>query len=529
MSLILKYFYTIRYLHIKQLIYFLKYRIADRIFHVSGSYRRYQGINFRTHFVDLNFLPVRTKILKLNQLEIFHLKKEYAKLPDWNDRDQGKLWNYQLQYLDFLLDKTLDTEIQITLLKDISDKINSGQLLLEPFPVSLRLIHIWAGRPRFQDFDKGIQTAYQKQLEYLELHPEYHLSGNHLLINYIALCYGFQALGNSARLQHYLKILMKEIQRQILPDGAHYERSLSYHLDILGYLTGLYLILKETKECETYRDQLYEKCKQMFDWIMYVTHHLKIVPLFNDCIRLDKIIFEKLSNYYNNNLDVGKTYELKESGYRKLSNASCLCIVNAGNITATEQPGHQHADMLHFCLNIHEKDVLVDTGISTYEVSPERLLQRASASHNVVVGCQDQNQSELWASFRMARRACLEITEDFPDRLSAKVKWYQGHVHQRKFSLQENELRIEDQFDYVKNSSERSLALFHFDHVAGDLKVVEQTVVLEKTGIKFNFDGAREIKVETYQQNFNFCESVTAQRILVYFYGCLQTRISWSS
>jgi hypothetical protein len=41
--------------------------------------------------------------------------------------------------------------------------------------------------------------------------------------------------------------------------------------------------------------------------------------------------------------------------------------MNCGNILPSYQPGHSHADMLHFILYVSGKPVIVDTGISTYE------------------------------------------------------------------------------------------------------------------------------------------------------------------
>src|SRR5690606_11840873 len=68
------------------------------------------------------------------------------------------------------------------------------------------------------------------------------------------------------------------------------------------------------------------------------------------------------------------------------------------------QPGHAHADTLSCELSLYGQRVLVNSGISQYGEDAERHRQRSTAAHNTVE-VDGENSSEVWAGFRVARRA----------------------------------------------------------------------------------------------------------------------------
>src|SRR5204863_9681114 len=112
-------------------------------------------------------------------------------------------------------------------------------------------------------------------------------------------------------------------------------------------------------------------------------------------------------------------------------------------------PGHAHADTLSFELSLREQRVLVNTGTSTYEVAAERLRQRGTAAHNTVV-VDGVDSSEVWSSFRVARRArplaaswgrdgdalWLSAGHEGYRRLPGKV------IHRRRWPRYANELGV---------------------------------------------------------------------------------------
>lgn len=79
-------------------------------------------------------------------------------------------------------------------------------------------------------------------------------------------------------------------------------------------------------------------------------------------------------------------------------------LVDVAPVGPDYQPGHAHADTLSCELSLFGHRVLVNSGISQYGEGSTRLQQRATAAHNTVE-IDGKNSSEVWAGFRVARRA----------------------------------------------------------------------------------------------------------------------------
>jgi len=67
-------------------------------------------------------------------------------------------------------------------------------------------------------------------------------------------------------------------------------------------------------------------------------------------------------------------------------------------------PGHAHADTLSFELSFGGQRVVGNSGTSLYEEGGVRSWERSTAAHSTVT-VDDEDSSEVWASFRVARRA----------------------------------------------------------------------------------------------------------------------------
>jgi uncharacterized heparinase superfamily protein len=99
--------------------------------------------------------------------------------------------------------------------------------------------------------------------------------------------------------------------------------------------------------------------------------------------------------------------------------------------------------------------MVVDSGVSTYEPGAERLCQRGTSAHNTVE-INGKNSSEVWGSFRVARRAKpfgLSIAEEDDRTILVRCahNGYQrlpGHpVHWREWRLGAHSLNIRDMID----------------------------------------------------------------------------------
>jgi uncharacterized heparinase superfamily protein len=79
-------------------------------------------------------------------------------------------------------------------------------------------------------------------------------------------------------------------------------------------------------------------------------------------------------------------------------------IFDTGPVGPDYQPGHGHCDLLSLEISHNGQPMITNSGVSTYEAGALRLAERRTAAHNTV-RIDDVEQSEMWGSFRVARRA----------------------------------------------------------------------------------------------------------------------------
>jgi hypothetical protein len=126
---------------------------------------------------------------------------------------------------------------------------------------------------------------------------------------------------------------------------------------------------------------------------------------------------------------------LKESGYRKMFNRNMELFLDVGNIMATYQPGHTHADTFTYELRIKGVPFVVDTGISTYDKTERRLWERGTSAHNTVT-IQGENSSGVWSGFRVAHRAKVKLFKDLSHEIQAAHDGFGVlGIHTRSFYL----------------------------------------------------------------------------------------------
>jgi len=95
---------------------------------------------------------------------------------------------------------------------------------------------------------------------------------------------------------------------------------------------------------------------------------------------------------------------LEESGYLRLEDKDQVLIIDVAKVGPDYLPGHAHADTLSFELSLFGERIFVNGGTSEYGSGVVRQYERSTAAHNTVVVDQ-QDSSEVWAEFRVARRA----------------------------------------------------------------------------------------------------------------------------
>ncbi|MDQ1374447.1 MAG: hypothetical protein QOJ09_1785, partial [Actinomycetota bacterium] len=270
---------------------------------------------------------------------------------------------------------------------------------------------------------------------------------NHLIRNLKALVGLGVFLGRPRVQTRAMARLATEVRRQVLDDGGHYERSPSYHVQVLIDVTDV-AALVAAQEGSAPR-WLTDAQASMRSWLGHMRLPDGGIPLFNDCQPVAAAVIDLLAP--GPPAPEGLTL-LEPSGYAILRSGARLHVVaDVGLPCPDELPAHAHADCLSFVLCVDGVPVIVDTGTSTYEPGVQRQHERSTRAHNTVE-VDGADQTEVFGTFRAGRRARPTIHAVDPDPrapgLTASHDGYRrlaGDVtHRRRWRLHTDALEIAD-------------------------------------------------------------------------------------
>ncbi|HEY4046210.1 MAG TPA: alginate lyase family protein [Acidobacteriaceae bacterium] len=292
-----------------------------------------------------------------------------------------------------------------------------------PFSLSLRIVnwlkflgrnanHLEEAEDRGQI--KQILVSLRIQVLSLESRLERELLANHLLKNAKALVFAgtlLECLEATRWRDLGQRLLREQIAEQILLDGGHIERSPMYHAWVLDDMLDIRNLFAscppDTPECVSGISNCIER---MTGYLGQIIHPDGEIPLLNDSqlgvTRPTAQILEDSGAYQVKTCPDGtEVQSFENTGYtiiRDLSSRSFL-IFDCGPLGPDYQPGHGHSDVLSYELTLHGQRVIVDTGVSSYEPSPERYYERSTAAHNTI-RVDGREQAEIWGSFRVGSR-----------------------------------------------------------------------------------------------------------------------------
>jgi uncharacterized heparinase superfamily protein len=187
-------------------------------------------------------------------------------------------------------------------------------------------------------------------------------------------------------------------------------------------------------------------------------------------------------------------------------------IIDVGQIAPAYQPGHSHADSLHFVLNYDHVPCIVDTGISTYEKNARRHLERSTSSHNTVT-INGLNSSAVWSAFRVAQRAKTTLHSDASNSLEASHNGYRklDIRHIRKFEVNQEGIKVSDELVGHNIDGHKNVGHLHF-HPNIHIELKENTVLLNKE-IKINFCNIKSLRLMDYEYADGFNNLVSAKKV----------------
>lgn len=459
MNKIIRLFNTVKYLKLKQIYFRLYYFIRNRYKKKLGfKYPTFNNIKSNSLIFEESIANYKSYFSN-NKFEFLNIEKQFDTI-DWNFKDFGKLWTYNITYFDFLNQENISKDEALELIYDFIDKETTLKDAIEPFPISLRGINWIKFLSKEKIKDENIDTILYKHYMILLDNLEYHLLGNHLLENGYSLLFAAYYFQDEKLYYKAKKILESELKEQILDDGAHFELTPMYHqIMFFRLLDCINLVKNNTFKNQELLKFLENKASLMLSWLDNITLKNGKIPLLNDSAfeiaPTSTNLFE-----YAKRLEIKSLYlPLGQSGYRKINKEKYECIIDIGNIGPDYIPGHAHSDTFNFVVNYENKSFIVDTGLSTYETNQTRTNERKTSAHNTVE-INQKDQSEVWGGFRVANRAKIIEIEEKDNFIKASHDGYKkdGVIHTRTWLFENERIIIEDKL----NKEANAIARLHF-------------------------------------------------------------------
>ena len=466
--------------------------------------------------------PASKSFLGGRHFRFLNLDGQFGETIDWDYPDHGKLWTYNLNYFEYLLQEDVSREEGLRIMREFMAAAPAISNAWEPYPLSLRIIHWIKFIARHGLRDEEVSSSLRAQTDALAERLEYHLLGNHLLENGFALLFAACYFHDRNYYRIAMRILDPQLEEQILADGAHFELSPMYHqLMLWRILDCCNLIQLNAGPWSGELPRLENIAGRMLSWLRRISFADGDIPLLNDAAPGINPTTPALLAYAKElNIDPDSDLPLSVSGYRKRTLDRFELLFDVGGPGPDYIPGHAHCDALSVLLRIDGRPFLVDRGISTYEANAVRYAERSTSSHNTV-SVADCEQAEIWASFRMGRRRTPLLRSDAKNELSGDIQYGSSdHWHSRELSIVSSDcIRIVDSVDAPAS------AYFHFPP---GLRASETSRGISTELAELTFEGATVWRLENYNYAVGFNLTEPALRAVVSFSENLTTYLTLS-
>lgn len=435
--------------------------------------------------------------------------------PDWTARQVSHLWTYHLHYFAYARDlawawrDTGDPEYAArfgSLARGWIGATAGGRGDgWEPYALATRIVHWTEALLLFGDGLDGetrdvVGRSLWRQLAVLERRLERHLLGNHLQRDLQALAVG-GLLFNGADAARWRRTgaqgLWRELDRQVLPDGGHFERSPMYHAVALDdYLRALAMLRAGGEPVPPAAEERLRRMVRAFGVLCRADGALH---LFNDAAQGEAPSYDALSELARRVLGEGVpdprgALSLPDTGYFGWTDGGTRLLVDCGIPGPAYQPGHAHCDLLSYELDFGGRRVVVDAGVSGYEGDAFREYARSTRAHNTVAVA-GREQSEVWGTFRVGGRAApvdpvLRGDADGATFDGGCRPWHDPRsLHRRRMEVRAGEVRVADRVEGSAGASLESWIHLHPDFAVrrdGNAWIARregQVVIIEPYGV----------------------------------------------
>lgn len=502
-------FNTIKHLKFSQIYWQIIYRIKKKT-----------TLNQTNNNIDITpiyfqyYPEQKDKYLGDNHFRFLNLEKKFKPTIDWKYNEYGKLWNYNLEYFDYLQQENIEVNIKIDLLKDFYIFSIEQSKVLEPYPVSLRLINSIKFLSRYNISDRFILNCLHQEGQFLYNNLEYHLFGNHLLENGFALLLAGTYFQEEKWIEKAENLLIKELNEQIHQDGAHFELSPMYHQIILFRVLELIDWYTCAGQNNDFKYFIKKVASRMLSFLEHISFENGDIPHFNDSTTDIAYTTKELMEYAKILGVSSYKLPLTDSGYRSLMNNNFEIKIDVAQLSVNYQPGHAHADSLGYIMYFQGQPFIVEQGTSTYQINERRALERSSCAHNTVT-IHQLNHSNVWSGFRVAERAKTFIIEDHVNVIKAK---HNGYVkpfstwHERHFKIDQKQFSIDD----MLSSTREGESHLHFAH--GITPLLDGHLIrFKEIPVVIEVKNCSEILFEDYLQANGYNQYIKNKKAIIRF------------
>lgn len=422
----------------------------------------------------------------------------------------GQLWRMNLHYMEYL-EEVADAQWAAL----VADWINGNPSGARgawrdgwnSYTISLRSV-VWMQQlaQRRQSLAAPVVAAAQaslaEQLSFLERNLETDLSGNHLVKNVKALIWAsafFDGVVAEQWRARGLSLLAKVLDEQVLADGAHYERSPSYHCQVFADLLEIRHALGGDKVGGALDAALMRMAQATAD----LAHPDGGVALFNDAgLSMAYRPADCLSVYaqiFGTAPTARRVFALEAAGYYGLRTDRVCFIADCGRLMPDDLPAHGHGDALSFEWSVDGERIIVDQGVFEYVAGNKRCVSRAAASHNTLC-LEGADQADFFGAFRCGRRPNVETRRWEPHAAGFLLEGaHDGFAHLPGRPLHVRRLVVSadalDIVDRVEGLTDRRVFLNFLLHPGVDARVVARGIELRRGAVRIVFESSAPFEV----------------------------------
>ena len=387
-----------------------------------------------------------------NQIELLHEVHSVEK--NWKVSSASHLWNYNLHYLEFLIPlaekyKYTKDEIYFLKWKELLESWMEQATgdSLEPYTISMRIPNLFICRELLWEkiqntqLEQALLTSIYQQYRYLMQVQEQALLANHYFENLKTIVISSLFFRETEIYHKYFDLFLKQIDEQILSDGLHFERSLTYHKIILEDILRVYRVLKSSSHrCDG--EKLIPTMKSMTSAMVNLEEGFGRTPLFNDSGNNVSKSKDSLRRAVQKICNFEKTEisSFAASGYYRLQQGEAAVLFDCGDIGPSYMGGHAHCDCLSFELCVDGRLLFVNSGTGQYQ-GELRPFFRSTAAHNTIMR-DYREHSDLWGEHRAARRIKKARGERRGKALTGSFLSYEGDFFRRSLKWKNDRILV---------------------------------------------------------------------------------------